>query len=328
MKISLSLVTLLLIFGCSTKVNYPSEWAHIETPKTLEACSPLLGDYSQHGTAVVTKGPFWNFSDGTESSLLSSLLGITVHPSDAFTHVSLNLSGANPGLSLWIGEELFVSHNLEPDELRCESGSWRLDLDGSAWRSSGVLLDMGGVFTSLLIHNAEDGSLVISKNQKMIGTAILLPVYIKEQEWHRFLPATEEEKHLSPNAPHGVLPPGSSFARLHPPSTQKNRDKNYKEQESCLKTATNQFEQLGSTLSPIEETQLQGRFTQAFLQQSQKGTKAYTVTEWLDRTQGHAPSTKSAVLSKPHWLDPSISDRYVLCLLKAGYVWEDVQREN
>jgi hypothetical protein len=53
---------------------------------------------------------------------------------------------------------------------------------------------------------------------------------------------------------------------------------------------------------------------------------AYTNTEFIDRVIGHTPTTKRALLLKPHWLDPSISDRYVLCLLDAGYIWEDVTR--
>lgn len=327
-KILFSFASLLLILGCVTKVNYPSEWAHLQAQSTSKACSPILGQYSQHGIAVVTKGPFWNFSDETQPSFLTKLLAINLYPGDAITHASFNLSGVSPNLSLWIGNESFLSRNFESDELRCESGNWRLDLDWSAWGSSGILLDMGGVFTSLLMHNAEDGSLVISKNQKMIGTAILLPVYIREQDWHRFPPATEAQMHPEPNAPHGVLPPGSSFVRLLPPSTQKNRGENHKEQDRCLKTAISQFEQHGSKLSSEEETQLQGRSTQAFLQQSWKGSEAYTLTEWLDRKQGHTPSTRRAQLDKPHWLHPNIADRYVLCLLDAGYLWENAQRTN
>jgi hypothetical protein len=316
----------LLILGCSTKVNYPADWARIEAQTPSETCSPIVGQYSQHGMALVTKGPFWNFTDETKPSYLSFLLGIDVNPYDAITHTALNLSDTAPGLSLWIGNELFVSRNFEPGELSCEAGRWRLDLDWYAWRSSGILLDMGGVFTSLLIQNADDGSLVFSKNQKMLGTALLLPVYIKEQEWHRFLPATEEEKHPGLNAPYGVLPPGSPFARLRPPPTQKNRDENPKEQGRCLKIAINQYDQLGSKLSVKEEAQLQGHFTQAFLGQAGKGGQAYSLTEYLDRTQGHTPSTRRAMLRKPHWLDPSISDRYVVCLFDAGYVWEEVSR--
>ena len=48
------------------------------------------------------------------------------------------------------------------------------------------------------------------------------------------------------------------------------------------------------------------------------------MSEYIDRTIGHTPSTRNAQLSKPHWLDPNVSDRYVLCLFDAGYVWKDV----
>jgi len=312
--------------GCSTKVNYPSGWAPIESQKSSGTCSPILGQYSQHGMATVVKGPFWKFTDETQPSLLSNLLGVDVYPPDAVTHATLNLSGTEASLSLWIGNELFVSRILKTGELDCESGRWRLDLDWAAWRSTGILLDMGGTFTSLFLHKANDGSLVISKNQKMIGTAILLPVYIKEQNWHRFLPATEVEKHPGTDSPYGVLPPEHSFARLLPPLTQKNRHENPKQQKRCLESAITQFEQRGDNLTPEEATRLQGLFTQNFLAQSNKTAEAYPRTEYLDRTRGHTPSTRFSMLRKPHWLDTSISDRFVLCLFDSGYVWQNVTR--
>jgi hypothetical protein len=44
----------------------------------------------------------------------------------------------------------------------------------------------------------------------------------------------------------------------------------------------------------------------------------------MNRKQGHVPSTRNARLRKPHWLPPGVSDQYVLCLLDAGYSWQDV----
>lgn len=328
MKKQLSFATLLLILGCSTKVNYPSEWAHLKTQSNPKDCATILGRYSQHGVAVVTQGPFWNFTDGLEPSLLSHILGLDAYPPDAFTHVELNLSDTDPGLSLWVGSELFVSRSFKKDELRCEAGSWRLELDRSLWRSSGIS-DVVSTVNSLLIQNADDGSLVISKSEKMVGAviALLLPVYIHEQDWHRFPPATEAELHPEPNAPHGVLSGERMFTRLIPPATQKNRYDNYEQQKSCLHDASAQFNQQRQ-LTPDEQLRLEGRTTQAFLYQTDKSSDAVPYTEYIDRSMGYIPSTLNARLRKPNWLDPGVADRYVLCLLDAGYVWEDVERND
>jgi hypothetical protein len=315
------LLTTWLLWGCST-TPYPPDWAPVDTRPATD-CAPIAGTFSQRGETQGRKGAFWDRKTAASASRLSSLLGLS-REAVGTTRVTVNLSAAVPRLTFWVGSEQLLSRNLTPDELRCEAGVWRLDLDWLPWRSSGILLDIGGTFVSLRLRQAVDGSLIVEKTEKMVGTAILLPVYASEQDWHRFPPESEVEKNPGPNAPHGVLARESGHARLLPPSTQKDWRDNPKSQDRCLKSAIEQFKRQVGDLAPADRARFGGRSTQAFLAQWSKGAAPYARTEWLDRTRGHTPTTYGALLRKPHWLDPAVSDRYVLCLLDAGYVWDDV----
>jgi hypothetical protein len=324
MKIIIA-VAVMLISGC-TSVRYPAEWKPVDTANSSESCIPITGRFSQRGTARTVQGPFWNRADGQVLTAFSRVLGLDITPHDAVTHLTLNISDQHPGVTLWVNREKLLTRNFQPDELKCVSGHWRLELDWSLWRSSGILLDTGAILTSLLVQQTTDGAVVVSKTRKMVGTALLLPVYFKEQDWHQFTRITDSVQQNAPNAPHGVLSPDRHFSRLLPPPTQTERQENPKLQVRCLNTAIEQYKLSGTNLSKDEESRLAGRSTQAFLSQQTKTTKAYTNTEFIDRVIGQTPTTKHALLLKPHWLDPSISDRYVLCLLDAGYIWEDVTR--
>lgn len=313
-------------YGCAFSVEYPEDWAQIASPPTAQACAPIEADYAQHGTTGQNTGPFWDRAVEMRTSLLSELIGIDVQPSNAVTHVSMRLSDSDPGLHAWIGKELLVAHDFAADELSCESGLWRLDLDTNFAGGRSLTPDVVGRFTRMYLYQAEDDSLAIKKIDKMVGVVFLLPFYARDQDWHRFLPATEREKQPAANAPHGVIPPGSPYARLLPPPNLKHRDDNTRMQNSCLREAKRYFDAIGGTLTADETARLQGRDTQAFLAQNSSSGNPYTRFEWLDRARGHTPSTRSAVLRKPHWLDTNIADRYVLCLYDAGYIWQDVTR--
>lgn len=320
---SLSLIS----FGCVTASHYPQEWPVVPAENSVTECAPIIGPFEQQGVASVTKGAFWDRASAEVPALFSYEMGINASPPAAVSHLSVNFSAKDPGVTLWVNDELFLTHNFTPDELTCESGLWRLDLDWELMGSSGIFLDGGVSLTSLFVQQATDESVIIRSVDKHMGTVLLvLPFYIQEKEWRRFPLYTAEGKELEPNAPHGVLSDEKTFARLIPPPTQKSTKENWERQDQCLKLALDSFEQLGGALKSEEQTRIAGRSTQSFLVQWNKKSKAYPRTEYIDRTIGHTPTTHSAQLRKPHWLDPSVSDRYVLCLLEAGYVWEDVKK--
>ena len=306
--------------------HYPEEW-EAALPRDSEAeCTPIVGEFEQQGLAAVYKGPFWNTSTEQKASYLSSLIGIYIVPYDAITHLSINLSEQDPSVTLWVSEEKFLTHGFQLEDLSCDSGFWRIELDLQASGSSGIFLDLGVIFSSLLLSEADDGSIIISRNEKMIGTALLLPLYFQGKDWHRFTPFKSGDYSTEAHAPYGVLSDEKAFARLLPPPTQKSRKQNSASKSRCLDTALEQFEQLGGDLTSDEQARIAGRSTQAFLVQWNKKSKAYPRSEYINRTIGHTPSTQSSQFRKPHWLDPSVADRYVLCLLDDGYVWEDVNR--
>jgi hypothetical protein len=79
-----------------------------------------------------------------------------------------------------------------------------------------------------------------------------------------------------------------------------------------------------ANLTSGEQTLLEGHSTQALLAQHDPHDKPFLNTEWINRKQGYVPSTGKVRLRKPHWLQPGVSDQYVLCLLDAGYSWQGV----
>ena len=299
----------------------------VPAENSVTECAPIVGQFEQQGIAAVTKGPFWDRTTAVVPTLFSHEMGINASPPAAVSHLSVNFSVKDPGVTLWVNDELFLTHNFTPDELTCEEGLWRLELDWKLMGSSGIFLDGGVSLTSLFVQQAADESVIIRSVDKHMGTVLLvLPFYIQEKEWRRFPLYTAVQEKLEPNSPHGVLSDEKTFARLLPPPTQKSSKENEEKQAQCLKLAFEQLEQLGGDLAPDERTRITGRSTQAFLVQWDKKSNAYPRTEYIDRTIGHTPTTLSTQLRKPHWLDPSVSDRYVLCLLEAGYVWEDVKK--
>ena len=306
--------------------NYPETWNPLPTSDSASDCSPIIGQFEQSGTAAVYKGPFWNTSTVENPATLSSLTDIIIMPYDAVTHVSLNLSSEKPSMAFWMSEELLRIHNFQPGELDCESGFWKIEKKLQALPSSGIFLDLGAIFSSLYLKQISDGTLIISRKEDVVGTAMLLPLYFRNKSWYRFPPYQQSAQEPDPNAPYGAISGESKFVRLLPPATQKNRDENVDAQKSCLKSAQNQFLEHGDNLTTDAQKRLAGKSTQAFLYQKQKNGDPFFTAEYVNRAIGWTPSTRYAQLRKPHWLNPNVADRYVLCLLDAGYAWKEVER--
>ena len=186
---------------------------------------------------------------------------------------------------------------------------------------------------------ARDGALIVNETERIAGVVALVPLYASTQSWFRFPAVTHAERQQGPNAPHGVLAPDTPYARLLPPDAIRaaGRDEQHRVSAQCLKEALAhpgaqgaqwQAATLGSegrragAPDALGAARLAGKPVQAFLFQSHDGAPPTLRTQWLDRASGHVPSTKTSRLAKPHWLDPSIAQRAVSCLLDAGYVWD------
>ena len=306
--------------------HYPEEWEAVPASDSASGCEPIIDQFEQMGTAALWKGPFWDASTEEKPATLTSLTDNIVVPYDAVTHVSLNLSAEKPSMAFWMNKELLRTHNFQPGELDCESGFWKIEQKLQALPSSGIFLDLGATFSNLLLKKLTDGAIIISRKEVTVGTAMLLPLYLRGQTWYRFPPYKKRTEGPDPNAPYGAISDESKFLRLLPPPTQKNRNDNYEAQKRCLKSAQDQFHEQGDTLTTEAQKRLAGKSTQAFLYQKQKNADPFFTVEYINRAIGWTPSTRHAQLRKPHWLHPDISDRYVLCLLDAGYVWEEAER--
>lgn len=321
-------VTLPLI-GCTSSAPMPDGWVAIDSARPINDCEPIAGTYSRYGSTVESTGMLWYEGTKTKVAHLDRVLELDWQLVGT-THVDVKFSSDESHIVFWAGSERLSARRLRTDEVKCESGSWKVELADRFTAGSAFFLDATMNFKSLHFLQGLDNSLIIQDRQKLVGTAMLLPMRITEHTWHRFMPATEREKDPGPNAPQGILTEHSGHSRLMPPANFTRREENHAAQSKCLTAAVDNLNRNGGNLDPADKIRIAERSTQALLGQwghSADGAP-YVRTEYLDRKRGHTPSTRGALLRKPHWLHPSISDRFVLCLLDIGYAWETVETRS
>lgn len=316
MKTRIALVVLLLA-GCSTTTGLPDNWTLVE-PAHPANCAPINAVFSNFGQKTNGKKPLYRASLGT---LLFPAL-----PQAGITRISVRFATDTPSVTAWSGSESYETLAITADTLECDAGTWRLQNDATDWQ---LMSDRGGIGLMLasalayeydrLYSQAADGALIVEETMHTAGVIFLIPSSFKEQEWYRFPPAGTTAEDNTPSAPGGVLQAGSGYTRLLPPE-HLDRGESGKTMHTCLDLAYPGVDDLTSG----EQTRLEGHSTQAFLAQFDPDGKPFLNTEWTNRKQGHVPSTRKARLRKPHWLPPGVSDQYVLCLLDAGYTWQDV----
>lgn len=309
--------------GCAT-TPYPANWAAVDTPSEARACKDIVGAFSPYGRRS-REGLIGKAQE--RGALLASMLLPAMQPTPV-THVSLRLSATDPSIEAWVGEELLVRAVPRAGELRCEAGAWRFEGVWS-YAGSGVGLAIpaaGATRTVREFQLGRDGALIVKEIERVAGVVVLVPVYGSTQSWVRFPVATRAEREQGPNAPHGVLAPDTPYARLLPPDAIRAAGRSEQQRVSlqCFKDALAHAGGPDARRAPgaLRDARLAGKPVQAFLYQARDGAVPTLRTQWLDRASGHVPSTKTARLAKPHWLDPHIAERTVSCLLDAGYVWD------
>ncbi len=324
-----ALVTsLLATLSACTTTPYPASWAAVDTPPAAAQCKEIVGAFSQFGRetheGLIGKARVSN-------ARLASILFPALQPSP-ITHVAVRFSAANPGAVAWVGEETLARWEPRADELRCEGGVWRLD-EGWSTGGSGAGLAIpafGAAKAAREFRLASDGALIVKETERVAGVVALVPFTFSNQSWFRFPAATPVERVAGPTAPQGVLAIDSPYARLVPPAAirQAGRGEQHRVSEQCLKASlaqaghSGQLEHGAARAEVGDGARLAGRPVQAFLFQDREGALPHLRRQWLDRDRGHVLSTKTSRLLKPHWLDPRIAERTVLCMLDAGYVWE------
>jgi hypothetical protein len=316
MKTRIALVAILLA-GCSTTTEYPDNWELAEPAHPVD-CKPIDAVFSNFGQKTNGEKQLYRASLG--SILLPAL------PQAGITRISVRFATDAPSVTAWAGSEPYESLAIPADALQCNAGTWRLQNDATDWQ---LMSDRGGIGLMLatalayeydrLYSQAADGALIVEETMHTAGVIFLIPSSFKEKEWYRFPPAGIPAKDNGPSAPGGVLPPGSDYIRLLPPERLDRGESEHK-MYSCLDLAYTAFDDLTTG----EQALLAGRSTQAFLAQFDPGDKPFPNIEWMNRMQGYVPSTRKARLRKPNWLQPVVCDRYVICLLDAGYTWQDM----
>ncbi len=320
MKVLIPLLVLLLA-GCSTTTEYPGDWARTD-PQPAVTCTPIDATFSNHGQKTNGEKPFYRSSLG--EILLPAL------PQAGITHVSVRLAADSPSVTAWAGSDLYETRAIPPDALQCKEGVWMLQNDATDWQMMSDPGMVGLMLASALAYDFErlysqatDGALIVEETRHTAGVIFLVPSSFKEKEWYRFPPAGTPAEDNAPSAPGGVLQPGAGHTRLLPPG-RLDRKESGKTMNTCLDFSSTEMDDL----TPAERALLAGRSTQAFLYQLYPGGKPFLNDEWMNRKQGYVPSTRNSRLQKPHWLQPAVSDRYVLCLLDAGYTWEDIASQS
>jgi hypothetical protein len=316
MKIRIALLVPLLA-GCSTTTGLPDNWALVEPAHPVN-CAPVDAVFSNFGQKTNGKKPLYRASLGT---LLFPAL-----PQAGITRISVRFATDSPTVTAWSGSEPYETLAITADTLECDAGTWRLQNDATGWQ---LMSDRGGIGLMLasalaykydrLYSQASDGALIVEETMHTAGVIFLIPSSFKEKEWYRFPSAGTPAEDNAPSAPGGVLQADSDYTRLLPPEHLE-RGESEKTIYTCLDLAYPGVDDLTTG----EQTLLAGHSTQAFLAQLTPDDKPSPNTEWLNRKQGYVPSTRQARLRKPHWLQPGVSDQYALCLLDAGYTWQDV----
>ncbi|MGD8876073.1 MAG: hypothetical protein PVH38_13080 [Gammaproteobacteria bacterium] len=314
MKTGIALVVLLPA-GCSTTTGFPDNRALVEPTHPVN-CTSIDAVFSCFGQKTNGKKPL-------NRAHLGAIL-LPGFPQAGVTRLSVRLATDAPSVTAWAGGDLYETRAIPADKLECNAATWRLQNDATDWRPmvdmySLMLASAGAYDYERRYSQAADGALIVEETRHSVGVIFLIPASLREKEWYRFPPAGTPAGDNDPAAPGAVLQAGSGYTRLPPPE-HLDRGESGKTMYACLDLAYAGV----ANLTSGEQTLLEGHSTQALLAQHDPHDKPFLNTEWINRKQGYVPSTGKVRLRKPHWLQPGVSDQYVLCLLDAGYSWQGV----
>jgi hypothetical protein len=237
----------------------------------------------------------------------------------AVTHITFDYRGDNDlVVKAWVNNQLLMERLLTASQISCHEGR-------NVYHDTSRGLDGVPPFlpvfhhtdTDRLLSLASDGSLVMENHEVSIGVAIVIPFLVKAKYWFRFPRASHGSsgQKNDGNRPQGVRTGTAPAYRLLPPEGS-SRWSGYEDAGACLDQAAESSE----TPDPHALALLGGRSTQAFILQdgkdgvlSQNGSMIGD--NWI-------PTTHELRVEKQHWRSPSVTDRYVLCLIAKGYRWD------
>jgi hypothetical protein len=315
---------LLSIVGCITTTPYPNDWSQRATNTTV-LCPDLTGSYENSGlraegsadkdVAMLTTILFPDPEQGLGWQLLNSAEEL------AISHVTIEDRGDNGLLvKAWVGDELFMESLLTAQQLSCVEGRriyhdtyWGLD---GLWPGLPLVTRNSADST---ISLAVNGSLVIQKQVSGAGVFIVIPIAGKSQNWYRFNQTSPGATglHNDSKSPKGVRSGTAPAYRLLLPEG-KPKSRGYSDETKCLNL------ERGKDVTPDPQAlaMLGGRSTQTFIIQYGRDGPLYP--EGTYDGEKWIPATHGLRIEKLHWQPPSVADRYVICLLRKGYRWEDL----
>lgn len=309
-------ICLICMAGCVSRQPYPDHWPKT-VANTATQCPNLAGSYenfgqSDDGSRVVLATLF--FPLGLNEPLHNNYDLLAV------THVTLENQGDNDLIvKAWVGDMLLKERLLAASQSPCRDGS--VVFPDKSWG-----LDVVAPFFPVLYHSsvdrllsvASDGSLVMENQEFSKGVAVVIPLAVKAQYWYRFPRAAPDSPGLlnDANRPRMARTGTTPAYRLLSPKDAPEWS-GYKDAGTCLEVAAASAETPDAQAVAL----LGGRSTQAFIVQDgrdgallQQGT--VVGNNWIPKTHGLR-------VEKQHWRSPLVADRYVICLLKKGYRWED-----
>lgn len=310
----LQFIVTVYLSGCATS-PYPENWPANVSATPLQ-CPDLTGSYENFG----------NWSDGDRFVL--ARLFFPLGPSDplmnnyellAVSHVTIDRRGDDShAIKAWVGNELLMERVLAVSELKCLDGRY-------IYHDTSLGIDGVAPFLPVFHHSsidrlfsvATDGSLIIENHEFTMGVGIVIPLAVNAKYWYKF-PRTSP---VSPgfdnndNIPRGVRTGTAPVIRLLPPEGAP-KWSGYKDAGACLDLAAESEEKP----DPQAMMMLEGRTTQAFIVQDGMNGKllqhgSVVGSNWI-------PTTHRLRIEKQYWESPSITDRYVVCLLNKGYQWD------
>ncbi|MDX1407606.1 MAG: hypothetical protein R3330_05715 [Saprospiraceae bacterium] len=307
------------IAGCISTTPYPDEWSPLGI-NTTSQCPNLTGSYENFGLSATDPADRYK-----------PMLAEVFFPQDgpgytvlkAVSHVTIDDQG-DDGLVVkaWVGDELLVERLLIASQLPCIEGGRVYHAPSWSFVSSGSfpipIFGAGHTSTDYLISLAANGSLVIQIKEIDIGIIMVIPVAGMGQGWYTFHRTSPETPglHTNSNSPQGVRHGMTPAYSLLPPDGKT---------ESSIrwdaKTCLNMESWLGVTPDQQAKALLGGRSTQAFVMQYCKDNCELQpqFRDW----RRYVPATHTLRIEKMHWQPPTVADRYVICLLRKGYRWED-----
>jgi len=305
--------------GCISTTSYPDDWSPLGTNAALQ-CPNLTGSYENYGLSAADSGHSYRPmlarvffpQDGPGSTVLK-----------AVSHMTVNDEGADGiVVKAWVGDELLAERRLTASQLPCIEGS-RVLHETEFYGTGLYLIPLPIVtYSSIehLISLAADGSLVMQNKDFGMGVALVIPVAGKGQGWYTFPRISPDTPglHTDSSRPQGVRNGTAPAYSLLPPE-----DKTNSSIRHDVNTCLNMESWMGATPDPSELAMLGGRSTQAFVMQycmdNCELQPQFREASWMR----YVPATHTQRIEKMHWEPPSVADRYVICLLRKGYRWED-----